>query len=70
MFEEVYKETLLQLLNVWGERTSIKHTSLDQHVYITKCLLIAIGVSSRKQKEGWRSELMSKLMEGTLCSEG
>lgn len=40
------------LLSVWGDSSAIRHTSPEQHLYITKALFICLGFLSEKDKEG------------------
>ncbi|XP_057311608.1 telomere length regulation protein TEL2 homolog isoform X2 [Hydractinia symbiolongicarpus] len=68
--EVCYKKTLLKLLEVWGDSSTIKHTSFVQHLYITKCLLLALGCMSQQQRQTWESELILKLMNGMTSHLG
>lgn len=61
--EKNFKEIVLKLLEVWGDKSSIKHSSFKQHVYISKCLLISLSLLNENQKKAWRSELTLKIME-------
>ncbi|XP_065065884.1 telomere length regulation protein TEL2 homolog [Rhopilema esculentum] len=36
-------ETLKKLLDTWGDSNALKHTSVEHHLYVTKCILLAIG---------------------------
>ncbi|CAL7945760.1 unnamed protein product [Xylocopa violacea] len=35
-------ELLIKLLDVWGDKSALNHTSLEQHKYITKLIIICI----------------------------
>ena len=46
-----------KLLQVWGSASALQHTSYDQHVYITKAILISISFLDQDTKatiqDGW-----------------
>eukprot|EP00794_Sanderia_malayensis_P008961 gene8961-9917_t len=63
-------ETLHKLLDVWGNSNALKHRSYDQHVYISKCILLSIGFLNQKPTHSesskvaeLRNALISKLLE-------
>lgn len=35
-------DLLLKLLDVWGDKSTVNHTSMEQHKYITKLIILAI----------------------------
>ena len=39
-------QLLKRVLEVWGDRSALKHTSYEQHKYITKAILIALAFTS------------------------
>lgn len=38
------------LLSVWGDSSAVRHTSVEQHLYITKALFIALGFLKESDK--------------------
>ncbi|XP_077980481.1 telomere length regulation protein TEL2 homolog [Glandiceps talaboti] len=55
---------LKTLLEVWGDSSAIRHTSYDQHVYITKAILISIGHLNMKDIQQHKDVLMRTMMSG------
>lgn len=41
-FHSILVELLLKLLDVWGDKSAINHTSFEQHLYITKLIILSI----------------------------
>ena len=39
------------LLAVWGDSSALRHTSVEQHLYITKALFIGLGFLQESHKE-------------------
>ncbi|KAI4501191.1 hypothetical protein M0802_003564 [Mischocyttarus mexicanus] len=37
-------DLLIKLLDVWGDKSALNHTSIEQHKYITKLIILAITV--------------------------
>ncbi|XP_043491684.1 uncharacterized protein LOC122517390 isoform X2 [Polistes fuscatus] len=37
-------DLLIKLLDVWGDKSALNHTSMEQHKYITKLIILAITV--------------------------
>uniref|UniRef100_T1ITV4 Rho GDP-dissociation inhibitor 3 n=1 Tax=Strigamia maritima TaxID=126957 RepID=T1ITV4_STRMM len=58
------------LLAIWGDKIAVNQTSLSQHIYITKALLICAGLLKRENLSILRDELVVKLMEGVSCHLG
>jgi len=62
--ENLFKTVLFKLLDVWSDGSNLKHSSYEQHLYITKTILIALSFLTQQQKNAWKSEMILKLMEG------
>ena len=41
-------QLLKRVLEVWGDRSALKHSSYEQHKYITKAILIALAFISKE----------------------
>ena len=41
-------QLLKRILEVWGDRSALKHSSYEQHKYITKAILIALAFTSKE----------------------
>lgn len=57
-------ETTKALFDVWGNKIAIKHTSYDQHMYITCALLLAVGHMTKEEKQKQKQELLTQLLTG------
>lgn len=55
----LYYEVFRKLLNAWSTQTSIINTSYEQHLYLTKCILVCLAFSENKDK--------SILFQGIHC---
>ena len=57
-------ETLMTILDVWGEPTAIKHTPYDQHVYITRLIILCFAHLNKEEKLLHKHKLLTKLLTG------
>lgn len=57
-------ETVHTLLDVWGDRSAIKHTTYDQHFYVTCAVVLAFGHLSMEEKQSEKHAILSKLLVG------
>ena len=57
----------LTLLDVWGDSSAVKHTSYEQHLYITKALLVCLAFLTDEARMELRQKTLSKLMSGIQC---
>ncbi|KAJ8037139.1 Telomere length regulation protein TEL2-like [Holothuria leucospilota] len=55
---------LSNLLEAWSDSSALKHTSYEQHLYISKAILICCAHLSEKHLQEHRDALMHKLMKG------
>ena len=42
---------MLEVLQVWGDKSSLNHISYEQHFYLTQALIICMAFITDKQKE-------------------
>lgn len=47
-------QVMRDLLTVWADSSAVRHTSVEQHLYITKALLIGLGFLKESDKAGIR----------------
>jgi len=62
--EKAYIETLSKLLDVWGSEHSLKHTSVDQHTYLTQAILCGMAVLEPDDIRSHGDVFLSKLLTG------
>uniref|UniRef100_A0A2C9LEQ9 Uncharacterized protein n=1 Tax=Biomphalaria glabrata TaxID=6526 RepID=A0A2C9LEQ9_BIOGL len=60
----LFVEVVFRLLTVWGDKSSMKHISAEQHLYITRALVVCIGALREQEKNTLRSDLLQNLMHG------
>ncbi|XP_043263131.1 telomere length regulation protein TEL2 homolog isoform X1 [Colletes gigas] len=65
-------ELLMKLLDVWGDRSALNHTSVDQHKYISKLIIMCMKKStnylSRDEKDSIQRLLFSGISVHLECS--
>ncbi|XP_052068348.1 telomere length regulation protein TEL2 homolog isoform X1 [Mytilus californianus] len=59
-----------ELLSVWGDNSAIRHTSPEQHLYLTRALFISLGFLTEKDKENHKDELIRLIMPGVQAHIG
>ncbi|KAK3595114.1 hypothetical protein CHS0354_002366 [Potamilus streckersoni] len=62
--QHLFIKLLYELVQVWGDKSSLRHMSREQHFYITQALIISIAFITEQQKEENRQELLHQLMQG------
>ncbi|XP_061404098.1 telomere length regulation protein TEL2 homolog [Lethenteron reissneri] len=60
-------EALKTLLDTWSNASSVKHTSYEQHAYITQAILICLGLLNEQDKKKHKHTLLSLMMGGVKC---
>lgn len=60
LFIQVFKT----LINVWGDASALRHTSYEQHHYISRAIVICAGFITEKDDEKERKASVSSLMYG------
>ncbi|XP_070581383.1 telomere length regulation protein TEL2 homolog isoform X2 [Ptychodera flava] len=63
----LFIETLKMLFDVWSDSSALKHTSYEQHLYITKAILIALGHVNEGKMKTYKEVFMTKMMNGMQC---
>ncbi|XP_072168073.1 telomere length regulation protein TEL2 homolog [Diadema setosum] len=57
-------KVLKTVLDTWGDRSAVKHTSHAQHLYLTKIIIICVGHLSEEERKKNKGDLTSHLMGG------
>ncbi|KOC71197.1 Clathrin interactor 1 [Habropoda laboriosa] len=57
-------EVLIKLLDVWGDRSALSHTSVEQHKYISKLIIMCIRKSKSYLSKGEKSSIQQLLFSG------
>lgn len=57
-------ETLHTLFDIWGDRSAIKHTTYDQHFYITCATVLSFGHLNIEERKSEKHVLLNKLLVG------
>lgn len=57
-------EVLHTLFDIWGDRSAIKHTTYDQHFYITCAVVLSFGHLNIEERKSEKHELLNKLLVG------
>ncbi len=47
---QLYYEVFEKLLNAWSTQTSIINTSYEQHLYLTKCIIVCLAFSEKEER--------------------
>ncbi|OWF49242.1 Telomere length regulation protein TEL2-like [Mizuhopecten yessoensis] len=63
-------KTMKGLLRVWGDGSALRHTSGEQHLYITKALLICCNHLAERDAQTHKDELLQLLLPGVQCHLG
>lgn len=57
-------ETVHTLFDSWGDRSAIKHTTYDQHFYVTCAVVLSFGHLSMAEKQSEKHAILTKLLVG------
>ena len=57
-------EVVHTLLDVWGDRSAIKHTTYDQHFYVTCAVVLSFGNFNMEEKQSEKHAILTKLLVG------
>ncbi|XP_052790306.1 telomere length regulation protein TEL2 homolog [Mya arenaria] len=58
----LYIKMLKELVQVWGDESAMRHTSYEQHVYLTQALVISIAFLTESLKHEHKDELLRYLL--------
>ncbi|XP_076246198.1 clathrin interactor lqfR [Calliopsis andreniformis] len=68
----ILMELSMKLLDVWGDKSALNHTSVEQHKYITKLIIMCIRKSknylSRNEKDNIQRSLFSGISVHLECT--
>ncbi|KAL4239491.1 TEL2 [Mactra antiquata] len=62
--QHLFVKLLLELVQVWGDRSSLNHISYEQHYYITQALVICVAFITESQKHEHKDEILRLMMPG------
>ena len=57
-------ETVHTLFDTWGDRSAIKHTTYDQHFYVTCAAVLSFGHLNTEERQSEKHALLNKLLVG------
>eukprot|EP00061_Rhincodon_typus_P013455 g39835.t1 len=60
-------EVLKKLLETWSNSSALRHTPIEQQLYISKAIVIILAELSDSQIQEHKTELLSGMMAGTEC---
>ncbi|XP_060117034.1 telomere length regulation protein TEL2 homolog [Heteronotia binoei] len=60
-------KALGELLRTWGSSSAVKHSSVEQQLYISKAILICLSYVKDVEIESHKQELLASMMEGMKC---
>ncbi|NXO80982.1 TELO2 protein, partial [Sitta europaea] len=58
---------LQELLETWSSSSAVKHSPVEQQLYISKAILICLSHLKESEIESCRQELLTSMMEGVKC---
>ncbi|GLG98711.1 Clathrin interactor 1, partial [Gryllus bimaculatus] len=62
---EVLGELAVKLANVWGDRSAINHSSLEQHIYISQAFILCVkSCCSLSNHSNYKFQIQTKLFSG------
>jgi hypothetical protein len=62
--DRVLVEIVRKLLNVWGDQSALNHTTFDQHLYITKLIILSIRTIKDNLLFNERDEIQQLIFAG------
>ncbi|KAJ6657600.1 hypothetical protein lerEdw1_002316 [Lerista edwardsae] len=60
-------KVLKELLETWGRGSAVKHSPVEQQLYISKAILICLSHLDEAELLSSREELLANMMEGMKC---
>ncbi|CAH0395356.1 unnamed protein product [Bemisia tabaci] len=60
----VLNDLIVKLLKIWGDKSALNHTSFEQHLYVSKLILLGINFRYRcnQSNESFRKEIERQLL--------
>ncbi|XP_060555016.1 telomere length regulation protein TEL2 homolog isoform X2 [Ruditapes philippinarum] len=62
--KHLYIKLFLELIQVWGDQSSLTHTSYEQHHYLTQAFVICVAFFTEQHKQEHKDEILRLLMPG------
>lgn len=70
--ENILSELLIKLLEIWGDKSILNHSSIEQHKYITKLIVLSVksckDLLSRTEKDQCQKLLLSGVSVHLECT--
>ncbi|KAJ1098144.1 hypothetical protein NDU88_003260 [Pleurodeles waltl] len=60
-------KALKELLQTWSSSSAVRHSPVEQQLYISKAIMIALGHLQKDDLESQRQELLDHMMAGVQC---
>uniref|UniRef100_A0A8C7A065 Telomere length regulation protein TEL2 homolog n=1 Tax=Nothoprocta perdicaria TaxID=30464 RepID=A0A8C7A065_NOTPE len=60
-------KVLQELLETWGSSSAVRHSPVEQQLYISKAILICLSHLKESEIESCRQELLTNMMAGVKC---
>lgn len=61
------KQVLRSVCQVWCNSSAVKHTCVEQQLYVSKALLLCVALLSRSEIEELREEMLQCMLGGVQC---
>ncbi|KAI4879433.1 hypothetical protein NFI96_030913 [Prochilodus magdalenae] len=61
------KQVLRSVCQVWCNSSAVRHTPLDQQLYVSKALLLCVSLLSQSEIQELREELLQCMLGGVQC---
>uniref|UniRef100_A0AAR2K5V6 Telomere length regulation protein TEL2 homolog n=1 Tax=Pygocentrus nattereri TaxID=42514 RepID=A0AAR2K5V6_PYGNA len=61
------KQVLRSVCQVWSNSSAVRHTSLDQQLYVSKALLLCVNLLNQTEIQELREELLQCMLGGVQC---
>lgn len=65
--ERILPDLVIKLLDIWSDRSALNHTSLEQHEYITKLILMSMRKIKKILTRSEKEEITRLLFSGTAA---
>ncbi|XP_053386091.1 telomere length regulation protein TEL2 homolog [Mercenaria mercenaria] len=62
--QHLFIKLFLELIQVWGDQSSLNHTSYEQHYYLTQAFVICMAFLTENHKQEHKDEILRLLMPG------
>lgn len=62
--QHLFIKLFLELIQVWGDQSSLNHTSYEQHYYLTQAFVICVAFLTESHKQQHKDEILRYFMPG------